>query len=158
MVQKVIWNKEMINLTEGDMDISYQTAPLATLRMMQLCYPYMKANGGGSIISLAPEAGTAGLPLHGAYAAAKEAIRGLTKVGAIDTGRDNIRVNVICPMSGAPHESSHPLMKGAIERSNLNRIGDPETDIGSVIVFLAGPGKFITGRTLHVDGGAGTWR
>jgi 3-oxoacyl-[acyl-carrier protein] reductase len=40
----------------------------------------------------------------------------------------------------------------------MGRVGDPETDIGSVIVFLAGPGVFITGRTLFVDGGAGGWR
>jgi 3-oxoacyl-[acyl-carrier protein] reductase len=40
----------------------------------------------------------------------------------------------------------------------MGRIGDPEADIGSAIVFLAGPGRFITGRTLHVDGGAGTSR
>jgi NAD(P)-dependent dehydrogenase (short-subunit alcohol dehydrogenase family) len=50
------------------------------------------------------------------------------------------------------------LFRAAITKSALGRIGDPETDIGPVIVFLAGPGRFITGRTLHVDGGSGTWR
>ena len=40
----------------------------------------------------------------------------------------------------------------------MGRIGDPETDIGAVVVFLAGPGRYITGRTLHVDGGHGTFR
>jgi NAD(P)-dependent dehydrogenase (short-subunit alcohol dehydrogenase family) len=40
----------------------------------------------------------------------------------------------------------------------MGRVGNPETDIGPVVVFLAGPGHYITGRTLQVDGGAGSWR
>jgi len=42
--------------------------------------------------------------------------------------------------------------------SPMGRVGDPEEDIGSVVVFLAGPGRFINGRTLHVDGGKGGYR
>ena len=48
--------------------------------------------------------------------------------------------------------------ESVLEGIPLRRHGDPETDIGATIVFLAGPGTFITGRTLHVDGGSGTWR
>jgi NAD(P)-dependent dehydrogenase (short-subunit alcohol dehydrogenase family) len=158
LAQKIIVDKEVMNLTDEDMLVSFETGPLATLRMMQLCYPHMKASGGGAIINFASEAGTEGHPRHGAYAAAKEAIRGITKVAAMEWGRDNIRVNAICPMSGAERESDHPLFQTAIAKSALGRIGDPETDIGPVIVFLAGPGRFITGRTLHVDGGSGAWR
>jgi NAD(P)-dependent dehydrogenase (short-subunit alcohol dehydrogenase family) len=45
-----------------------------------------------------------------------------------------------------------------IDRIPLGRLGDPEADIGGAVVFLAGPGAYITGRTLHVDGGAGMYR
>ena len=46
----------------------------------------------------------------------------------------------------------------AVTRIPAGRLGDPEADAGSLVVNLAGPGSFITGRTLHVDGGAGTFR
>ena len=158
LAQRFVVDTAMIDLTPEEMQLSFDTGPLATLRMMQLCYPHMKAAGGGAIINFASEAGTAGLPRQGAYAAAKEAIRGLTKVAALEWGQDNIRVNAICPVSGSEQEKDHPLFRAALARSPLGRLGDPETDIGSVVVFLAAEGAFITGRTLFVDGGSGTWR
>jgi NAD(P)-dependent dehydrogenase (short-subunit alcohol dehydrogenase family) len=157
MAQRIVIDTDIMKLTDGDMRVSFESGPIATLRMMQLCYPHIKTRGGGAIVNFASEAGTAGLPGQGAYAAAKEAIRGITKVAALEWGHDNIRVNAICPVAW-PGNPYHPLFQEAIARSPMGRIGDPETDIGSVIVFLAGPGKFITGRTLHVDGGMGTWR
>jgi NAD(P)-dependent dehydrogenase (short-subunit alcohol dehydrogenase family) len=158
MAQRIVIDTDVVKLTDEDMRVSFESGPIATLRMMQLCYPHIKARGGGAIVNFASEAGTAGLPGQGAYAAAKEAIRGITKVAALEWGRDNIRVNAICPVAWPSANPDHPLFREAIARSPMGRIGDPETDIGSVIVFLAGPGGFITGRTLHVDGGMGTWR
>jgi len=157
LAQMIVIDTDMLKVTDEDMRVSFESGPIATLRMMQLCYPHLKTRGGGAIINFASEAGTAGHPGMAAYAAAKEAIRGITKVAALEWGRDNIRVNTVCPIAfwGSP---DHPLLQAAIARSPMGRIGDPETDIGSVVVFLAGPGTFITGRTLHVDGGAGTWR
>jgi NAD(P)-dependent dehydrogenase (short-subunit alcohol dehydrogenase family) len=46
----------------------------------------------------------------------------------------------------------------ALATNPMGRIGDPEADIGAAVVYLAGPGSYVTGRTLHVDGGVGTWR
>jgi NAD(P)-dependent dehydrogenase (short-subunit alcohol dehydrogenase family) len=143
-------------LGDDDLRVSFESGPLATLRMMQLCYPHMKARGGGAIINFASGAGTQGLVGAGAYAAAKEAIRGLTKVAALEWGRENIRVNAICPVaSGDP---GAPWIPDALATNPMGRIGDPEKDIGAAVVYLAGPGSYVTGRTLHVDGGVGTWR
>jgi NAD(P)-dependent dehydrogenase (short-subunit alcohol dehydrogenase family) len=158
MAQRIVIDTDVMQLTDADMGVSFESGPMATLRMMQLCYPHIKARGGGAIVNFASEAGTAGLRGQGAYAAAKEAIRGITKVAALEWGRDNVRVNAICPIAWPAADPDHPLFQDAIARSPMGRIGDPEADIGSAIVFLAGPGRFITGRTLHVDGGAGTWR
>jgi NAD(P)-dependent dehydrogenase (short-subunit alcohol dehydrogenase family) len=151
------WNKQpLMEVTDAEMRLVFETGPMATLRMMQLCYPHLKARGGGSIINCGSSAGTqGGVHGEGAYAAAKEAIRGLTKHAAVEWGPDNIRVNVICPV--ATHDPSR-FPATAVGRIPLGRIGDPETDIGSVVVFLAGPGTFITGRTLHIDGGVGMFR
>jgi NAD(P)-dependent dehydrogenase (short-subunit alcohol dehydrogenase family) len=158
LAQRFVIDTDLLKVTDDDMRVSFESGPIATLRMMQLCYPHIKTRGGGAIINFASEAGTAGHPGMGAYAAAKEAIRGITKVAALEWGSDNIRVNAICPIAYSGSNPDHPLLQAAIARSPMGRLGDPETDIGSVVVFLAGAGTFITGRTLHVDGGTGTWR
>ena len=158
MAQKIVVDKELIRLTDEDLRVSFESGPFAALRMMQLCYPHIKARGGGAIVNFASEAGTAGIPGQGAYAAAKEAIRGITKVAALEWGDDNIRVNALCPIAWPTPNPDHPLFREVIASSPMGRIGDPEIDIGAAVVFLAGPGRFITGRTLHVDGGHGTFR
>jgi NAD(P)-dependent dehydrogenase (short-subunit alcohol dehydrogenase family) len=151
----------LLKTTYSEVLSAFDSGPAATLRMMQLCHPHMKARGGGSIVNFASSAGTQGIPGMGAYAAAKEAIRGITKVAAQEWGPDNIRVNVICPFASS--DSAHRFEtgawpKGILDSIPLRRAGDPETDIGATVVFLAGPGTFITGRTLQVDGGSGSWR
>ena len=145
----------LAEVTDGELSLEIDSGPRATLRMMQLCYPHMKARNGGSIINFASGAGTFGMAGLGSYAAAKEAIRGLTKVAAVEWGRDNITVNAICPVAATDPAR---LGEGVEAVIPMGRVGNPETDIGPVVVFLAGPGHYITGRTLQVDGGAGSWR
>jgi NAD(P)-dependent dehydrogenase (short-subunit alcohol dehydrogenase family) len=147
----------LLTTTDDDLRVVFESGPIATLRMMNLCHPHLKAVGGGAIINFASAAGTeGGIAGKGAYAAAKEAIRGLTKQAAVEWGPDNIRVNAICPLStGDPDRFPNSVAEGV----PLRRVGDPETDIGAVVVFFAGAGgAYVTGRTLHVDGGAGTFR
>jgi NAD(P)-dependent dehydrogenase (short-subunit alcohol dehydrogenase family) len=150
-------HKPIMEMTDEDIRLTFDSGPHATLRMMQLCYPHMRTRGGGAIINFGSAAGTqGGVPGEGVYAGAKEAIRGLTKHAAIEWGRDNIRANIVCPVA-----TSNPERwgDGVAERNPMGRIGDPETDVGSLVAFLAGPGAtFITGRTFHVDGGAGMFR
>jgi NAD(P)-dependent dehydrogenase (short-subunit alcohol dehydrogenase family) len=151
------WNKmPLMEVTDAEMRLVFDSGPAATLRMMQLCYPHMQARGGGSVINFGSSAGTmGGVKGEGAYAAAKEAIRGLTKHAAVEWGPDNIRVNVICPVATDNPGRWPPT---AASRIPLGRLGDPESDVGGLVAYLAGPGSFMTGRTLHVDGGVGTFR
>lgn len=154
---QAIFQKPTMELTDEDMRLAFDSGPFATLRMMQLCHPHMKAQGGGSIINFASAAGTqGGVPGLCAYAGAKEAIRGISKHTAVEWGPDGIRTNVICPVATSDPNRFDPR---AIEKTPLRRFGDPETDIGGVVLFLAGPGSaYVTGRTLHVDGGVGMFR
>jgi len=152
------WNKmPLIDVTEEEVHLVHESGPFATLRMMQLCYPHMKAQGGGAIINAASSSGTqGGVEGEGAYAGAKESIRGITKHAAVEWGPDNIRINAICPIA-----TSNPQRWGdaVVEVIPLKRLGDPYIDIGGLVVYLAGPGgSFITGRTIQIDGGAGMWR
>jgi NAD(P)-dependent dehydrogenase (short-subunit alcohol dehydrogenase family) len=142
--------------TDDDMYTAWESGALAAFRLMQLCHPLMTARGGGAIVNLGSGAGTQGLPGLGAYAVAKEGIRALTKVAMLEWGVDNIRVNTICPWAENDYWDNLTDRQRAarLRRNPLERIGDPEADIGAVAVFLASDaGSYVTGQTIHVDGG-----
>ena len=156
--------KSFANITLEDFALGHEVGPRATFLLMQAVYPLMVQAGGGSIVNLGSGTGTGGEPKWGGYAAAKEGIRGLSKVAALEWGRDNIRVNVICPFaesdgvkfwkSFAPKEYNK-----AVARIPMKRIGDVHTDVGALVAFLLGSdATFITGQTIHVDGGIGCFR
>ncbi|ODV44108.1 3-oxoacyl-ACP reductase [Cupriavidus sp. UYMMa02A] len=138
------------------------SGPLATLRLMRACHPYLK--GGGAVVNFASSAAVRwDASGYGAYAAVKEAIRSLTRAAACEWGADGIRVNTI-----APHALS-PGMEGWIAaRSDeaaaffktipLGRVGHCEQDIGRAVVFLVGSDAgYLTGATIPLDGGQAYW-
>jgi|SRR5690242_2999368 len=156
--------KAFVDITTEDLALGYDVGPRATFLLMQAVHPLMVEAGGGSIVNLGSGTGTGGEPKWGGYAAAKEGIRGLSKVAALEWGRDNIRVNVICPFaesdgvklwkSFAPKEYDK-----AVGRVPMKRIGDVRTDVGALVAFLLGSdATFITGQTIHIDGGIGCFR
>ena len=156
--------KAFVDITTEDLALGHEVGPRATFLLMQAVHPLMVAAGGGSIVNLGSGTGTGGEPRWGGYAAAKEAIRGLSKVAALEWGRDNIRVNVICPFaesdgvklwkSFAPDDYAK-----AVRRVPMKRIGDVRTDVGALVAFLLGSdATFVTGQTIHIDGGIGCFR
>lgn len=158
LAQAYVTTTPVVDLTADDLRLSYETGPIASLRMMQLCYPHMKARGGGAVINIVSGAGTQGTPNQAAYGSAKEAIRGITKAAALEWGKDNIRVNALAPFGGpADNLEKNTFLQQFVAASPLGRYGDPETEIGHGIAFLA-TNTFITGRTLMMDGGIGTFR
>ncbi len=102
-----------------------------------------------------------GRPELGAYNIATEGVRGLTKTAASAWEQYGITINTICPLaaSDAYRTWFEDMIDDEGRRAHLEgipmrRLGDPEKDIGALVVFLAGPGGgYITSRTLHVDGG-----
>ena len=95
-------------------------------------------------------------PGLGAYAVAKEGIRALTKVAMIEWGADNVRVNTDLPVGRSDYWDGldDQRARGCLRHNPLRRIGEPEADIGAVVVFLASDaGSYVTGQTIHVDGG-----
>lgn len=93
------------------------------------------------------------------YAAAKEAIRGISRVAATEWGPDNININIVCPIAASEgvqewKERMPEAYEKMVNDIPLKRLGDCEKDIGRVVAFyLSEDAKFITGQTIMVDGG-----
>ncbi len=84
--------------TTEQFDLALYSGLYATFYYMKACYPYLKETKG-SVINFASGAGLFGNFGQCAYAAAKEGIRGLTRVAATEWGKDGINVNVVCPLA-----------------------------------------------------------
>ena len=84
--------------TTEQFDLAIYSGLYATFYYMQAAYPYLKESKG-SVINFASGAGLFGNYGQCAYAAAKEGIRGLTRVAATEWSKDGINVNIICPLA-----------------------------------------------------------
>ncbi len=120
--------------------------------------PEMRKAGGGAIVNTASVSGLFGDYGLTAYNAAKGAVVNYTRSMALDHGRENIRVNAVCPgvietgLTGGilDHESQREKF---LEVVPMRRIGMPE-DIASAVAFLASDdASFVNGENLVVDGG-----
>ncbi|SOZ35431.1 3-oxoacyl-ACP reductase FabG [Cupriavidus neocaledonicus] len=117
--------------------------------------PMMKARHG-RIINITSVVGSVGNPGQMNYSAAKAGVAGMTRSLAAEIGSRNVTVNCVAPgfidtdMTKALSEEQHASLKTQIP---LGRLGQPE-DIANAVAFLAGPqAAYITGTTLHVNGG-----
>ena len=132
----------------------------ATFYYMKACYPYLKETQG-SVINFASGAGLFGNYGQCSYAAAKEGIRGLSRVAATEWAKDGINVNVICPLAWTSQlenfEKAYPdAFKANVKMPPAGHFGDPETEIGRVCVQLVNPDfKYLNGETLTLEGGMG---
>lgn len=146
--------------TTEQFDLALYSGLYATFYYMQACYPYL-AKSKGSVINFASGAGLFGNYGQCAYAAAKEGIRGLSRVAATEWSKDGINVNIICPLAWtAQLENFQKAYPEAFEKNihtpPMGFFGDPEDHIGRVCVQLAHPDfKYMTGETLTVEGGLG---
>jgi NAD(P)-dependent dehydrogenase (short-subunit alcohol dehydrogenase family) len=145
--------------TTAQLDETIQSGLYGSIWHMQAALPHFKARGGGSVINLGSRQGTYGAAGYTAYAAAKEAIRGLSRAAAREWGQHNIRINVLNPsaiteaaqgwLDAYPEEAAKNL-----ETVALRRWGRAKEDIGPVAVFLASDdSSYLTGQTLSVEGG-----
>ena len=121
--------------------------------------PIMSKSGLGSIINISSISGIVGIPGNVAYSAAKAGVRLMTKTVAMETAKENIRVNSIHPglidtnlLTGAKQENAENWDM-FVQAIPMGRLGEPE-DVANCALFLASDqGKYITGAELIVDGG-----
>lgn len=148
------------NHTTEQFDLAMYSGLYATFYYMKACYPYLKETKG-SIINFASGAGLFGNYGQCSYAAAKEGIRGLSRVAATEWAKDGINTNVICPLAWTAQlenfEKAYPeAFKANVKMPPAGHFGDSETEIGRVCVQLANPDfKYLNGETLTLEGGMG---
>lgn len=146
--------------TREQFDLGIYSGLYAAFYYMRACYPHLKETQG-SVINFASGAGLFGNAGQCSYAAAKEGIRGLSRVAATEWGKDNINVNVVCPLAMTSQlEQFKAAYPEAYEKNlkavPMGRFGDPEKDIGRVCVLLGSPDfKYMSGETLTLEGGMG---
>ncbi|HWI49974.1 MAG TPA: SDR family oxidoreductase [Rummeliibacillus sp.] len=151
--------KTIEETTQADLDLSFGTGFYPTFYLMQAALPYLKETKG-NIINFASGAGLNGHETQGAYAAAKEAIRGISRVAANEWGRFGINVNLISPIANSPGvqawaKAQPEYYEDVKNKIPMGRFGDIEEDIGRLAVFLASEdSQYITGQTIMTDGGS----
>lgn len=150
--------KSILEHTDEDWALSINGGFYATLYFMKAAYPELKKTKG-SIVNFGSGAAMKGNIEQASYAAAKEAIRGLSRVAANEWAADDIQVNVVSPLALTEglaewKETSPEEYKKVAEHIPMKRFGDPQKDIAPVVVFLLSEdSRYMTGQTLMVDGG-----
>ncbi len=150
----------LVEHTKEDFDLAIFSGLYATFFYMREAFPYLKESKG-CVINFASGAGLFGRVAQSSYAAAKEGIRGLSRVAATEWGPYGVRVNVICPLAMTEglqkfKEEYPERYEQTIKAVPLARFADPEKDIGNVCLFLTSDeGAYITGETITLQGGSG---
>ena len=145
-----------MRMKDDDWDAVIDTNLKSVFRLSRaVLRPMMKARGG-RIINITSVVGSAGNPGQVNYAAAKAGVAGMTRALAREIGSRGITVNCVAPgfidtdMTRTLPEEQQTALKTQIP---LGRLGSPE-DIAHAVAFLASPqAGYITGTTLHVNGG-----
>jgi NAD(P)-dependent dehydrogenase (short-subunit alcohol dehydrogenase family) len=124
----------------------------------QAALPQLRARRGRLIVMTSP-AGIEGSAMLPVYSMVKGALRGFAKSLAREWAPFGVTVNAVSPLAETPAMTSaygkDPTLEARLARVvPMGHLGDPETEVGPAIVFLAGDGAgYITGQTLAVDGG-----
>jgi NAD(P)-dependent dehydrogenase (short-subunit alcohol dehydrogenase family) len=149
----------VLEITEKDARRTWESGFLGSLWFMQAAYPALKESKG-SIVNLGTGSALRNdLPGFALYAGTKEMIRAMSRMAAIEWGKDGIRVNAMIPNGMSPglemwSEFAPKEYDEFVNTIPLGRVGRLEEDVGRAVAFLLSEdAAYVTGSTLMVDGG-----
>ena len=156
----ILVNNAGINARAGMLDLVLEdwdrvlgvnlTGPLLGMRAVVSA---MRSSGGGAIVNIASVAGLRA-SRSAAYSTSKWALRGLTRVAAVELAGWGIRVNAVCP-GVVPTElnAGQPYLATAAGRTPLRRLATADDVAGAVLFLVSDDAAAITGIDIPVDGG-----
>ena len=146
----------LMRMKDEEWDDIITTNLTSVYRMSKACMRGMTKAKKGRIISISSVVGASGNPGQTNYAAAKAGLVGFSKSLAREIGSRNITVNVVAPGfidTDMTRELSEEQRGNLLQNIPLSRLGQPG-EIAGAVLFLASPlGAYITGETIHVNGG-----
>ena len=149
-------DKLLVRMKDDEWDDIIETNLKSVFRLSKTVLRAMMKARFGRIINISSVVGTIGNAGQANYAAAKAGIFGFSKSLAREVGSRNITVNSIAPGfidTDMTRALSEEQQQSLIQHVPLGRLGRPE-EIASAVVYLASPAAgYITGSTLHINGG-----
>ncbi|MFT0637928.1 3-oxoacyl-[acyl-carrier-protein] reductase [Staphylococcus ureilyticus] len=146
----------LMRMKESEWDDVIDTNLKGVFNCIQKVTPQMLRQKSGSIINLSSVVGAVGNPGQANYVATKAGVIGLTKSAAKELASRNITVNAVAPgfiVSDMTDALSDDLKDQMLQQIPLARFGE-DTDIANTVAFLASDkARYITGQTIHVNGG-----
>ncbi|CAO5188205.1 3-alpha-(or 20-beta)-hydroxysteroid dehydrogenase [Frankia sp. AiPs1] len=142
--------------TAADFEQVWRVNCLGPFLGLRAVVPHLRAAGAGAIVNTVSTAAATAWTLHGAYASSKWALRGLTKVAALELAPHGIRVNAVLPgpvLTPMVIGDGDPEAEKRLAATPLGRAGLP-ADIAELVVFLLSDSSaFIVGAEIAIDGG-----
>jgi len=157
---------ELMSFDDAAWERAWQQNFMSVVRLTRAAVPAMRAVGGGRIVNITALSVLQPMPTFGLSVATWAGVIGYAKTLSLEVAADNITVNTICPgrfatgrlakVFGAKGdgEAETEEMKAKLRKEvPLGRIGQPEEIAGVVAMLVSDAGGYVTGATIHVDGG-----
>ena len=147
-----------LDATDADWDRVLAINLKSVFQACQIFGRHMIEAGGGAILNIGSVTSTLPLSRVFAYSASKAAVVNLTRNVAQEFGAQGVRCNAICP-GFFPAEQNRKLLDpqridNIMRHTPMARFGEPDELVGAALLLLSSKaGRFITGSTVHVDGG-----
>jgi len=150
----VLRDRTAKNMTDADWDVVLETNLSAVFRVCRTAMPYLR--DGGRIVNLASISGVVGFFGQANYASAKAGVIGLTKVLSRELAGRRITVNAVAPgvvLTEMGQSIPATAREQMLNQIPLRRFGEPKEIAGAILFLCSDLASYITGQTLHVNGG-----